>query len=299
MNDQKFSKILNHIYLTIIIKRSDADIRKKIEDISQKDIKVNIEGKNIDLKFYPNFQIVNEKIYGLLRLLGYELIQNKIYFYFIGNNNVFLKFQNAHFCDEIGFINEQNIFINEFIIYYKTDIDISSLNYFFKNQFNKDSEQKDVYILGNKNTPIGYCFSMKHLNDNKENQQEQEQDNENQNIINNEERVQKLSSKQTDNNDNNEIHSNDDKNNNLYMKYLFFQRKNNNEENIKKEEELNSNSEPNNNIDNGQLKNIINKRNNYLGNNNNTIYDEIKKNQEIKKMEKESNKELEKDLKAK
>ena len=75
--------------------------------------------------------------------------------------------------DEIGYINEQNIFIPEFVLYYKEKINISTLNSFFKGKFNKSSEQEKEPIIfyDSKNSIIGYCYSLANKNE-KDNKQE-------------------------------------------------------------------------------------------------------------------------------
>ena len=42
--------------------------------------------------------------------------------------------------DEIGYINEKNIFIPEFVLYYKEKISISTIKSFIINKLNKNKE---------------------------------------------------------------------------------------------------------------------------------------------------------------
>ena len=86
------------------------------------------------LNFFSNFQIVTNKIIGKLMNLEYNLNLIKADLYFIGNNKLLLSFTNQISCDEIGFINEQNLFIPEYILYYtKNNVEVLKLNTFIKN----------------------------------------------------------------------------------------------------------------------------------------------------------------------
>ena len=278
-------------YFNKILAKNEKEINKKIEDISQIDVKINIEEKNIDLKLYTNFQIIDQKIFGLLNILEYSYNPNKSDLYFIGNNNMLLRFQNQQIinsiCDVIGSLNEQNIFIPEYIFYYnKENIDISSLNLFFINKFNKDPKRENIYTLGSEDSPIGHCYSLNYLKGIEEQNKNLETNKENQNMENNEEKedknISKISGNQNDN-ENNSNNSNDD---------------NNNQENIKQDEELNSNSES----ISQKVKSIrINLKEDKESNNNNydTIYDEINKIKQSKELMKENANSLENELKDK
>ena len=76
--------------------------------------------------------------------------------YFIGNNKILLYNKDVNKnCDEIGYINEESIFIPEYIIYYPNNtIELINLNNFFKNKFDSfcsDTQNESCHIYDNNN----------------------------------------------------------------------------------------------------------------------------------------------------
>ena len=170
---------------------------------------------NLVLKFLFNFQIINSQIYGLLMQLGYNCdIVEKLDLYYIGHNKIFLKFPNeiSKNCDEIGFINEQNIFIPEYILFYENEIGIQNLNLFFKNNFFVNSNNKDFEIFDDKKKIIGHCYSLSSFNENNENSTNDNNceniDTINQNEIQGNDNTNELTDNKSDNNINNKNPSN-------------------------------------------------------------------------------------------
>ena len=160
----------------------------KIEEISMEECKIRIEKKNIDLKYFNNFQIINSKISGLLTIAGYNYEQIKADLYYIGNNKILLRFNdkitiNNSFCDEIGIINETKIFIPQNILFYLGKIDDFFLKKFLKENIKTISEQCDLplKIKDNNDSIVGYCFSIKYIDLIKS--KEEEEIKENQNLI--------------------------------------------------------------------------------------------------------------------
>ena len=185
---------------------------------SQNSLTKNIDmilSKNEKIKFLFNFQIINSQIYGLLMQLEYNCnIIEKLDLYYIGHNKILLKFPNeiSKNCDEIGFINEQNIFIPEYILFYENEIGIQNLNLFFKNNFFVNSNNKDFEIFDDKKKIIGHCYSLSSFNENNENSTNDNNseniDTINQNEIQGNDNTNELTDNKSDNNINNKNPSN-------------------------------------------------------------------------------------------
>ena len=86
--------------------------------------------------------------------------------YFIGNKKIYLLFHNDEDIDEIGFINDEGIFIPEFIMEYqgkKLGNNLDNLNNFFKKDFYEFYLDKKIDSCGIKNKhnkTIGHCFKL-------------------------------------------------------------------------------------------------------------------------------------------
>ena len=63
--------------------------------------------------------------------------------YFIGNKKLYLLFHNDEDIDEIGFINDEGIFIPEYIMEYQ-DKKLSNINNFFKKDFYEFYSNKNI-----------------------------------------------------------------------------------------------------------------------------------------------------------
>ena len=227
-----FQKIISEIPPGIfnnIRQNENIELGKNI-DVPLIENKLKIKEKFIDIKLFDESQIINSKIVSLLMNFEYNYNPIKMDIYFIANNKLFLRNSNQIFngiCDEIGFINENNIFIPEYILYYTKIIKINSLNFFFKNQFNNESnhEDKPLEILDENKSPIGYCISLVYI----KNTSNESQNDENQNDIKNE--ILQEDSKSSDENDN-ENKNNDNKLNNEFMKKFKLNTKSNKIDNI-------------------------------------------------------------------
>ena len=131
------------------------------------------KGNKIEIKYLINSQIISSKIYDALIEEGYEkLFVKKCKLSFIGNNKILLFFnkKEEQNNDEIGYINEKNIFIPEYILDYKNkDIDKSDLENFFIHEFNNSfnsTENKNYCRIYDKNKCLGKCYRI----DNKSNE---------------------------------------------------------------------------------------------------------------------------------
>ena len=201
---ESFFSILPPKFFNKTMQESIDEIEKNIPDVSPNTLEVNINNKQTN--YFTNFQMINPKTYGLIINLNYKLAPIIIDLYYIGNNRLLLKFQNHQYCDEIGFINEQNIFIPEYILNYISNFGISFLNSFFKNGLFKEKSKKLEQIFDDNNSIVGYCYSLKE--EKIENEEKKKQNDENQNVINNEDN-QDEDSLEEKNNNNNEIINND------------------------------------------------------------------------------------------
>ena len=134
--------------------------------------KNKFEGK---LDYFCNNHIINTKIYELLKESGYKVIESLIdsILYFIGNNRVFLFFQNKKdsnkYVDEIGIINEKSsIFIPEYLLELtENNISLEILNYFLKTDFFnlfKNQIINTIEIKDKSNKKIGNCFKLNNNN---------------------------------------------------------------------------------------------------------------------------------------
>ena len=113
---ESFFSILPPKFFNKTMQESIDEIEKNIPDVSPNTLEVNINNKQTN--YFTNFQMINPKTYGLIMNLNYKLAPIIIDLYYIGNNRLLLKFLNHQYYDEIGFINEQNIFIPEYILNY-------------------------------------------------------------------------------------------------------------------------------------------------------------------------------------
>ena len=188
-----FQQIINGLsmeYFNKIIQKQiekHEEIDKTIENIYQENSIIKIGENLCDMKFLCNFQIVNHKINKSLMALLKDTNEYIIDLYYIGNNKLLLRFpetMNNIFCDEIGIINENKIFIPQYVLYYINKIEDSVINKFLSknfNNFSEDSHKLHIQIFDSNKFIMGYCFSMTYLIKKKEegnvdNQNEIEQD---------------------------------------------------------------------------------------------------------------------------
>ena len=144
-------------------------IKKNKDEFNNKPIKYDynkINDNRREIQYLINNQIINNKIYELLNSLGY-IISNQIKntdLYYIENNKLLLlfEFSNSKETIEIGYINNENIFIPEFIIYNnENDISKTIVNNFLLNYFSKFKSNKSIihiqFIYKNSNL---YCYKL-------------------------------------------------------------------------------------------------------------------------------------------
>ena len=144
-------------------------IKKNKDEFNNKPIKYDynkINDNRREIQYLINNQIINNKIYELLNSLGY-IISNQIKntdLYYIENNKLLLlfEFSNSKETIEIGYINNGNIFIPEFIIYNnENDISKTIVNNFLLNYFSKFKSNKSIihiqFIYKNSNL---YCYKL-------------------------------------------------------------------------------------------------------------------------------------------
>ena len=151
-------------YINKINKKAKFD-KSKVFNYEKKEI--NEKNK---ISYSYNNHIINSKTYDLLTNENYTLNDNlqKIDLYFIGKQKILLLFLNKtnfnKVYDEIGFINDKGKFIPEYILESVTDIPMNLLNIFFKNEYSKFLEEKNMDKCEIKDKSernyIGFCYKL-------------------------------------------------------------------------------------------------------------------------------------------
>ena len=133
----KIISILPEDYMNKLKEKNKFEIQDKIDKYETDIIKGIFDGNGREISYYINNQMINYHIYmDLNKIIGKgKSLQLKICdTYFIGNNKILLfnkDIENKNF--EIGYINEENIFIAEYIIYSANKIiELSEINSFLQ-----------------------------------------------------------------------------------------------------------------------------------------------------------------------
>ena len=148
-------------YFITIIKKNKNDFYNKPVEYDYN--KIDASGREI--QYLINNQIINSQIYELLNSLEYN-IANQIKatdLYFIENNELLLLFKNSsEDISEIGHINEENLFIPEFIFYNnENNISTNILNNFFSTKFSEfKSNHNQIHIKFSHNKSNIYCYKL-------------------------------------------------------------------------------------------------------------------------------------------
>ena len=137
-----------------------------------------------DFDYLVNNQILKSRIYDKLTKLGYEACDSNVKkcdCYFVGKKNILLLFEKelGEDIDEIGYINNENIFVPEFLlIYKKNDISTKILEKFFKENFLNFSLSNEINcdIFNLENLKIGQCHKLNNLIKNKNSNNERTKD---------------------------------------------------------------------------------------------------------------------------
>ena len=168
--DYLIEEIISKLPLNYINKIS----KKNKNEFDNKPIKYDYIKINYDRReiyYLINNQIINYKIYELLISLGYNISnQIKTDLYFIEDNKLLLLFQfPSKETTEIGYINNENIFIPEFIIYNnENDISTNILNEFFSKYYSKFKSNQYLIQISCNNSKL-YCYKLNNsmeINDN-------------------------------------------------------------------------------------------------------------------------------------
>ena len=161
---EKINEIVNGLPEDYINK-----INKKENFDKNKTLKYEYNQNKNEINYLCNNHIINSKIYQLLLELKYKLKDSlkKFDLYFVGNKKILLlsnEIGGNRDTDEIGFINNDGIFIPEYIFKYKEDNNISLdvLNKFFLKDFinlhlDKDAE---IYEIKNEEKNFGECYKL-------------------------------------------------------------------------------------------------------------------------------------------
>ena len=142
---------------------------------------ININNKK--LIYLINYQIINKNIYDLLLSNNY-LKENQIKkckCIYLNNNKIFIKFEleENKYIDEIGYIDINNTFIPQYLLYYNNN----NINYFMKNEFEKFCEKEINYceIKNENNINIGFCYKINNVNINEKQNKIEKNENETKN----------------------------------------------------------------------------------------------------------------------
>ena len=153
-------------------------IMEKYNDFDK--IKENLEYNDIfynqkQIRYLVNCHIINSKIYEILSNLYLE-IENTVKrydLYFVGNKSILLIPENNNLSKEvaeIGYINNENIFIPIILLdYNEKDIPIDFLNNFFSKNFSSN-DKKDYCKTSN--LDFECCFQLNKINENNINNEE-------------------------------------------------------------------------------------------------------------------------------
>ena len=187
--DNKNPIEIKDIYITdeFIDKKISSLTDSFIEKISKKNKtnfgKIKYEKMNLqkpDVNYLINNQIINSRIYDKLAKLNYEGCYSnvkKIDCHLVGNQKILLFFEKwiNKDIDEIGYINNENIFIPEFLLVYdNNDISINILNQFFKNNFLNFKLNNQINIcdiLDLNKSKIGQCYKLNNFIENNNSKQ--------------------------------------------------------------------------------------------------------------------------------
>ena len=168
-SDEKIKHIMDNIPPVFINK-----IQKKDEFNKNKTFEYEKMESDRRISYLYNNYIINHKIYESLTNLNYKLNDSikKIDLYFIGSKKILLlnreDFKKE--VDEIGFINEQGLFVPEYLLEYvekNTPISLDILNIFFINTFSKfcsDQKVDSINMKDEQNKVKGHCFKLNNKN---------------------------------------------------------------------------------------------------------------------------------------
>ena len=175
ISEKFITKIISNLPETYINKLRSKNRFDKTIKFNKYDFDKIIETKGnrkVEISYLINNQLINYKIYELLMKEDYKIFDQKIKkcnLYFIGNKRLLLLFNRdiGKYNDEIGFINEQNIFIPEYVLnYINNNTLLNHLNNFFNNNFKtflSDNRKENCDIYNENNSTIGKCFRIKEI----------------------------------------------------------------------------------------------------------------------------------------
>ena len=152
-DNQQIFKIIKSLpkdYINSINKNFDLNQINYDKKLINEKIIGDGENKKI-LKYINNFEIIDIKFSVILSRIKKDIknLYNRGYFYYL-KDRILIVFQDNEtklFYFEIGYINEQNIFVVEYLIDINYDNQYSKLAYFKKyfNKFNSDFILKNIY----------------------------------------------------------------------------------------------------------------------------------------------------------
>ena len=144
ISEEYIDKIISNLpepYIKKLEKKNNFNTQEKIDKYETDIIRGTFDSNDIEISYSINNQIINSNIYSALnKIIGEGKNAHLKYFelFFIGNKKILLYNKDVYKNNyEIGYINEENIFITEYIIYYtKNYFKLSNFNCFFQYKFN-------------------------------------------------------------------------------------------------------------------------------------------------------------------
>ena len=180
ISDEYIKNIISNLpedYINKLKTKNKFEIKEKFDKYDTDIIKGIRDDKKIEISYLIKNQIINQEIYTALINKGYgksSQLKN-CELYFIGEQKILLlnKISINKDKDVIGYINEENNFVPEYILDYN-NIQLSQLNHFLQNSFKSfcsetTKECCNLYDVDNK-SKIGKCYRVnKALNEDKAN----------------------------------------------------------------------------------------------------------------------------------
>ena len=170
VNDRLVKEIFDNLPEEYIQKIKEKKNISKLKNIKRTVTYSDITIENKKLKYLDNFEILNNDLKNIFFKLHYPMVENSItgQCHFLKNNKLFMQFKNnnkKNYYKEIGYINDNNIFIPEFIveindspkafshlmeIFSKNFKDLSYINVKNGYHLSKDDIKLDIYKINNK-----------------------------------------------------------------------------------------------------------------------------------------------------
>ena len=166
ISKDNIEKIISNLpgdYIKKLEAKKKIEIKEKIDKYETQKFRGKYNSKDIDIPYSINNHIINSSIYTALTSEKISAQLKSCDLYFIDNKKILLHNKMDFNSAEIGYINEENIFVPEFILY-STNIQLSQLNNFLKKDFPAfcSNRKNESCIMRYDNSfKAGACFRVK------------------------------------------------------------------------------------------------------------------------------------------